>query len=150
VRSTSRSTPPSDRTLPQGLLYWRVQAVDPAGNHLTWSPVRSFSNDQAPVSLAAAGGQTRPYSSDGRFFVASSSVTLKAPAGGTYQRNNGLYFTWAAAPLAAAYRLDVRDANGYLFYSVTTAATALARPSSTTAPTSGGAPHWIRAVVRSR
>jgi hypothetical protein len=198
---------PYDRTLPQGLLYWRVQAVDPAGNHLTWSPVRSFSNDQPAVSLAAAGGnvpspvggvtvagstpfrwaprngaasynievyrgddsthspanlvfsgntkepafvwqnylppsasayrwrvrwvdaggQPRPFSADGRFFVSASSVSQTAPAAGTYQRNNGLYFTWAATPFAANYRLDVRDtSSGQVVYSLTTAATAAA------------------------
>ncbi|MDX6357226.1 MAG: hypothetical protein QOH37_280, partial [Nocardioidaceae bacterium] len=200
---------PNDRTLPQGLLYWRVQAVDPTNNHLTWSQVRSFSNDQPAVNLAATGGnvpspvggvtvagstpfrwapkdgassytievyknddgthspanlvlasttrvpafvpqnylppsssayrwrvrwvdagnQARPYSVDGRFFVSASSVTQVGPAAGTYQKSNGLYFTWNAAPFAASYRLDVRDANGNTAYSVTTAATANA-PSS--------------------
>jgi hypothetical protein len=198
-----------DRTLPQGLLYWRVQVFDPASHHLTWSQVRSFSNDQAAVSLAAtpgnvpspvggetvsgstpfrwapkngaasytievyrnddpthspanlvfsgntkepafvwqnylppsssayrwrvrwvdAGNQPRPFSNDGRFFVTASSVTLNGPAAGTYQKSNGLYFTWNAAPFAANYRLDIRDANGNQAYSVTTAATANA-PSS--------------------
>ena len=58
--STSRSTRPSDRTLPQGTLYWRVQAVDPAGNNVNWSPVRSFSNDQPAISLAASGAVPSP------------------------------------------------------------------------------------------
>lgn len=195
---------PNDRTLPQGLLYWRVQVVDPSNNHLTWSQVHSFSNDQPAVSLTAtpgnvpspvggetvsgstpfrwapkngaayytievyrnddsthspanlvfsgntkepafvwqnylppsssayrwrvrwvdAGNQPRPFSTDGRFFVTSSSVTLNGPAAGTYQKGNGLYFTWNAAPFAANYRLDIRDANGNQAYSVTTAATA--------------------------
>src|SRR4051794_25348003 len=46
---------PTDRTLPQGTLYWRVQVVDPLGNKLTWSPTRSFSNDQPAINLVNSG-----------------------------------------------------------------------------------------------
>ncbi len=42
---------PFDRTLPQGKLYWRVQAIDPSGNHLKWSEVRSFVNSEPPIDL---------------------------------------------------------------------------------------------------
>jgi hypothetical protein len=194
---------PSAVTLPQGTLYWRVQAVDPAGNNVNWSPVRSFSNDQPVISLAASGavpspvgnanvagstpfrwapmngassytievyknddathspanqviaanvhqsayvpqnylppsttayrwrvrwydadGQPRPFSADGRFFVNPSSVTLTSPATGTLQKNNALYFTWNPVPLAARYRLDIRDANNNTVYSQPTPATA--------------------------
>jgi hypothetical protein len=71
-------------------------------------------------------GQPRPWSSDGRFFVTSSTVTLHAPAANTYQPNNGLYFSWNAVSLAAAYRLDVRNPQGAVVYSITTPATAFA------------------------
>ncbi len=197
---------PNDRTLPQGTLYWRVQAVDPAVNHLTWSEVRSFSNNQPTISLTSSGGgvpspvggvtvggstpfrwapqngaagytievykgddvthspanlvfqgttrvpayvwpnflppsssayrwrvrwtdaygQLRPWSADGRFFVSASTVTLTAPASGTYQQGNNLDFTWGAVPFAATYRLDVRDASGNPVASWTTAATSFA------------------------
>ena len=196
---------PSDRTLPQGTIYWRVQALDGSGNHLTWSNAYSFSNNQPAVSLAAsgdvpspvggvtvagstpfrwapmkgaysytievyknddvahspsnlviaattqeptyvwqnylppsdkpyrwrvrwtdAGGQLRPWSSDGRFSVNSSSVTLTAPASGTLQKNNNLYFTWHPVPFAANYRLEVRDANNNAVWQPTTPATASA------------------------
>ena len=194
---------PSTLTLPQGTLYWRVQAVDPAGNNVNWSPVRSLSNDQPAISLAASGtvpspvggvtvagstpfrwapmngassytievyrnddathspanqviaanthqsayvwqnylppsstayrwrvrwydadGQPRPFSSDGRFFVTASSVNLTAPANGTLQQNNNLYFTWDPVPLAANYRLDIRDVNNNSVYNLVTPATA--------------------------
>ncbi len=198
---------PSDRTLPQGLLYWRVQAVDPSGNHLAWSNVRSFSNNQPAISTAGGGvaspvggvtvlgdtpftwaaqngasqyqievyanddathslanrvfqastneptyvgqgflppsttayrwrvrwfdadgqGQPRPWSSDGRFFVTASSMTVNGPAANTYQPNNGLFFSWNPVPLAAAYRIDVRGTQGGIVWSSpTTVATAYA------------------------
>lgn len=197
---------PSDKTLPQGLLYWRVQAIDPNGDPLAWSTVRSLSNDQPAISTAAGGvaspvggvtvsgntpfrwapqngasqyqveiyqnddathslanrvyqgstneptlvdqdylppsatayrwrvrwfdadgqGQPRPWSSDGRFFVTASSVTLGGPTANTYQPNNGLYFTWSPVASAAAYRLDVRNPQGAVVYSITTPGTAFA------------------------
>ena len=195
---------PSAGTLPQGTLYWRVQALDPANNALTWSEVRTFSNNQPPVDLTAsgavpspvggvtvagstpfrwtpmngassytievyknddaghsplnrvifattqepsyvstaylppssdayrwrvswtdAGNRARPFSADGRFFVTASSVSLKTPAANTFQKNNGLYYSWNPVPLAALYRVEVKDANGGSS-SVETAATAYA------------------------
>jgi hypothetical protein len=193
---------PSDRTLPQGLLYWRVQVTDPVTNRLTWSPVRSFSNDlpaidlvngadTAPTIGATVGGaapfrwtaidgasqyqiqvyrnndathsdanlvinsttrvpafvsqnylptsdsdyrwrvrwfdsdgQPRPWSTDAHFGVKASTVLLNSPADKTFQLNKGVYFSWDAAPFAANYLLEARDANGGVAYSLTTAATA--------------------------
>lgn len=180
---------PYDRTLPQGILYWRVQVVDPANNHVTWSEVRSFHNNQPAIDLTNAAetspdlgstvggtpafrwtpvdgasvyqievyrnndvthsdanrviqattkvpayvpqnylptsssdyrwrvrwfdadGQPRTWSPDATFSVKSSTVTLVAPNSGTFQPNNGLYFTWNVAPFASSYSLVVRDAN---------------------------------------
>ena len=76
------------------------------------------------VRWTDAGNQLRPYSADGRFFVNASSVTLTSPATGTLQKNNNLYFTWNAVPLAANYRLEVRDANNNNVYQPVTPATA--------------------------
>ena len=47
-RSTRRRTPPFNKTYPEGELYWRVQAVDGAGNGLAWSPRRGASPRQVP------------------------------------------------------------------------------------------------------
>jgi hypothetical protein len=193
---------PSDKTLPQGLLYWRVQVTDPVFNRLTWSPVRTFSNDQPAINLVTGAdtapaigatvggtapfrwtamdgasryqievyrnndathsdanlviqqftsvpafvsqnylptsdsdyrwrvrwfdsdGKARPWSTDAHFGVRASTVTLVGPADNTFQSNNGVFFSWQPAPLAANYVVDVRDANGSLAYSQMTAATA--------------------------
>ena len=195
---------PSDKTLPQGTLYWRVQALDGNGNHLTWSNTFSFSNNLPAVDLSVAsgvaspigavtvggatpfrwtpmdgatgytievyknddsthspanrvfwdttaepsyvspaylppsssayrwrvswtdaGGQLRPFSTDGRFFVTPTAVTLKTPSTNTFQKNNDLYYSWNPVPLAAFYRIEFKDANGGSGW-VETAATAYA------------------------
>ena len=46
----------SSRTLPQGILYWRVQAVDPSNNRLNWSATRSFDYEPTSVSLDPQSG----------------------------------------------------------------------------------------------
>jgi hypothetical protein len=51
-------------------------------------------------------------------------VTLNSPADNTFQPSKGLFFSWEAAPFAATYVLDVRDANGGSAYRLTTSATA--------------------------
>jgi hypothetical protein len=81
---------PNDRTLPQGTLYWRVQVVDPAGNHVTWSPVRSFSNDQTPIQLANS---------------ADTSPGLGSTVGGTPT------FRWSPVNNASAYQIEVYRNN---------------------------------------
>ena len=49
---------PYDDTLPEGILYWRVQAIDQANNHLQWSPVRRLTKSSpAPALTSPANGQ---------------------------------------------------------------------------------------------
>ena len=50
-RSTRRRTPPFNKTYPEGKLYWRVQAVDGAGNGLAWTDPWSFTKASAKPQL---------------------------------------------------------------------------------------------------
>ncbi len=79
---------PSDRTLPQGTIYWRVQAVDGSGNHLTWSNPFSFTNNQPAVSLAASGAVPSPV---GGATVAGSTPFRWAPMNGAYSYTIEVY-----------------------------------------------------------
>ena len=81
---------PSDKTLPQGLLYWRVQVTDPVSNRLTWSQVRSFSNDQPAIDLVN-GTDTAP--------------AIGATVGGAAP------FRWAAMDGASQYQIEVYRNN---------------------------------------
>ena len=81
---------PYDRTLPQGLLYWRVQVNDPANNHLTWSPTRSFSNDQPAIDLVN-GAATAP--------------AVGATVGGSTP------FRWTAMNGASQYQIEIYRNN---------------------------------------
>ncbi|BBH17543.1 hypothetical protein Back2_18300 [Nocardioides baekrokdamisoli] len=76
---------PWGRTLPQGLLYWRVQALDSASNRLIWSPTWTFSNDQPAIDLANA--TTAP---------AAGSTATGTPT-----------FQWAPANGASSYQIEV-------------------------------------------
>ena len=76
---------PSDLTLPQGTIYWRVQATDGSGNHLTWSNTYSFSNNLPAVDLSANG----PASPVGGVNVSSTP------------------FQWASMNGASSYTLEV-------------------------------------------
>ncbi|HET7430654.1 MAG TPA: Ig-like domain-containing protein [Nocardioides sp.] len=116
---------PYDRTLPQGTLYWRVQAVDPAGNRLTWSPVRSFSNDQPAIDLVN-GADTAP--------------AIGGTTGGTPT------FRWTPMAGASSYQIEVyrnndtthSDANRVL--QATSRVPAFVWPNYL--PTSGAAYRW--------
>ncbi len=77
---------PSDLTLPQGTIYWRVQATDGSGNHLTWSNTYSFSNNLPAVDLSANG----PASPVGGVNVSGSTP-----------------FQWASMNGASSYTLEV-------------------------------------------
>ena len=49
---------PYDDTLPEGTLFWRVQVIDQAGNHLRWSNVRQLTKSSPlPVLTSPAAGQ---------------------------------------------------------------------------------------------
>jgi hypothetical protein len=78
---------PADRSLPQGLLYWRVQVVDPTTNRLTWSAVRTFSNDQLAIDLVNGGAATSP--------------AIGATVGGTPA------FRWIPMDGASSYQIQV-------------------------------------------
>ncbi|MBB6626432.1 hypothetical protein H5V45_03760 [Nocardioides sp. KIGAM211] len=70
-----------DRTWPEGLLYWRVQAIDDEDNHLKWSAPATFTKQSDVVTL------TRP--------------TAGAKVGGSSP------FVWEAHDGAASYQLEV-------------------------------------------
>jgi hypothetical protein len=42
---------PYSKTYPEGPLYWRVQAIDGSGNHLTWSAVREVTKSSPATTL---------------------------------------------------------------------------------------------------
>jgi hypothetical protein len=51
----------ADRTYPDGLLFWRVQAIDAEGNALTWSKPREFTKTTtAPTPASPEGGAVVP------------------------------------------------------------------------------------------
>ncbi len=80
---------PYDDTLPEGTLYWRVQAIDQAGNHLRWSDTRSFSKASPKPVL------TSP---------TAAAVAPTTPA-----------FQWDALSFAGSYQLEVYKNNDTAF-----------------------------------
>lgn len=93
VRSTS-FTPPA--SLPQGLYYWRVRAVDAAGNLAPWSAARSLN-----ISIAL-----RP--AHGTFIVSATNAARPT-------------FTWAGVPGAASYQLAIASTPSFgasTFYAI--------------------------------
>ena len=81
---------PADHTLPQGTLYWRVQVIDPVGNKLTWSPTRSFSNDQPAIDLLNS---------------AVTAPAINATVGGSTP------FRWTPMAGASRYQIEVYRNN---------------------------------------
>jgi hypothetical protein len=80
---------PYDDTLPEGTLYWRVQAVDANGNSLRWSEVRQFTKSSpVPVLTSPTTGQT------------ASSTTP---------------FQWAPLSFAGQYQVEVYKNNDTAF-----------------------------------
>jgi hypothetical protein len=73
---------PYDRTYPEGTLYWQVQAVDAAGNGLTWSQAGRFVKKASPVP------------------------TPKEPADGA-STGGTTAFRWSPADGAGSYQLEV-------------------------------------------
>ena len=70
-----------EETYPEGMVYWRVRAVDASGNLLDWSSTGSFDKKSpAPVLLSPDG--TQDISGD-------------------------IFFSWASLPFAAFYRVEV-------------------------------------------
>ncbi|MER7074075.1 hypothetical protein [Terrabacter sp. NPDC000476] len=77
-----------DRTYPEGPLYWRVQAIDAAGNGLTWS----------------VGDQ--PGQAGREFRKLSPAPVLRSPVGNAV--TGGLSpFVWTPADFAGSYVLEV-------------------------------------------
>jgi hypothetical protein len=77
---------PYDRTYPEGTLYWRVQAIDAAGNALTWSQAGRFVTKGSPKPSPIA------------------------PANG--ERNGGTSaFRWSPTDGAGSYQLEVYKNN---------------------------------------
>ena len=87
-----------DKTYPEGTLYWRVQAIDAAGNGLTWSKGEALPGDPGDVA--------------GRAFTKSSSPpVLKSPIASTIgavtQTAGSAAFTWEPTTYAGSYQLEV-------------------------------------------
>lgn len=78
---------------PEGTLWWRVAAIDGAGNELNWSERRSFTKRSPTVTGLAPSG--------------TENVDVKVP--GTTP------FVWKAAPFASEYRLEVYKNNDTTF-----------------------------------
>ncbi|GAA5032893.1 hypothetical protein GCM10023258_32300 [Terrabacter aeriphilus] len=77
-----------DRTYPEGPLYWRVQAIDAAGNGLTWSV------------------GDRPGQAGREFRKLSPAPVLRSPVGNAV--TGGLSpFVWTPADFAGSYVLEV-------------------------------------------
>ena len=81
-REVDQSTyTPWDGTLPEGALYWRVQAIDAEGNHLNWGQTRQVNKASgavalsSPVNNVAAGGFT-PFQWQAKDFAASYSIEV--------------------------------------------------------------------------
>ena len=71
-RSTNSPTPHSNKTYPDGPLYWRVAAIDGSSNRLTWSPTRTL------TKLAPTATPNLPAAGDEVTGVPTLSVTPKA------------------------------------------------------------------------
>jgi hypothetical protein len=80
---------PFDRTYPEGKLYWRVQGIDAAGNHLAWSDTASFTKDSEVPTLVSPTGDAH-----------TSGLTA---------------FRWDTTPFAAQYRIEVYKNNDTTF-----------------------------------
>ncbi len=124
VREVDQSTyTPYDRTLPEGTLYWRVQAIDAEGNHLNW-------------------GQSRVLHQVSK---QSGTVTLTAPVGGTAV-GGSTPFQWQAKDFTASYALEVYKNNDTTFSTANRVFTATSKQSayawSKYLPASGSAYLW--------
>jgi hypothetical protein len=91
-----------DKTYPEGTLYWRVQAIDAAGNGLTWSKGDPSAGE--PTNVA------------GRAFTKTSAPpTLRSPitssTGVVPQTNGSVPFTWLPTDFAGSYLLEVYKDN---------------------------------------
>ncbi|WP_404391262.1 hypothetical protein [Humibacillus xanthopallidus] len=84
-----------DKTYPEGTLYWRVQAVDAAGNGLQWSRTFSF------VKTSPAPALTAPKGAIGTLTQACPTIGSSGCTSGTSP------FTWAATDYAGSYQLEV-------------------------------------------
>jgi uncharacterized repeat protein (TIGR01451 family)/CSLREA domain-containing protein len=88
VATTSYATPISATPLPQGLYYWQVLAIDPAGNEGTnWSDPRQFT-----------------------VFIGT------APANGSFSATGKPFFAWAAVTGTTSYSLEIATDNGFTTY----------------------------------
>jgi len=111
---------PFDGTLPEGNLFWRVQAIDAEGNHLQWSPVWHVTKD-------------------------SQAVTLTSPVGGA-QVGGATPFRWTPHGSAASYTVEVYKFDDATFSSANRVFTATTKQAayawSKYLPTSGSAYRW--------
>jgi hypothetical protein len=84
----SRATP--DKTVPNGTYYWRVQAVDAAGNTSGWSETRQIEKlwaDSPVLSQRQSHSRTSRSCSAGRPFPAPRSTTSPSPPTQTSPRS---------------------------------------------------------------
>ncbi len=111
-REVDQSTyTPWDGTLPEGALYWRVQAIDAEGNHLNWGQTRQVTKASgavalsSPVNNVAAGGFT-PFQWQAKDFAASYSIEV--------YKNDDLTFSTANRVISATSKQSAYVWTKYL------------------------------------
>lgn len=96
----------STKTYPEGPIYWRVQAIDGSGNHLTWSAARTLTkqSDQLSPTEPAAGETVTgvpTFEWDAQNYAASYSIEVYQNADLNFSSGNKVlsattkYSAWA-------------------------------------------------------
>lgn len=117
---------PFDGTLPEGALYWRVQAIDAEGNHLNWGDTREVTKASGTVELSSpfddvhVGGDTA-FRWQPKDFAASYTIEVYKNDNGTFSSANRVFsgtskqtaYVWTKfLPASADYQWRVRWTDG--------------------------------------
>jgi len=132
VREVDQSTyTPFDGTLPEGILHWRVQAIDAENNHLNWSVARQVTKQSGTVTLtspvggAGVGGAT-PFEWQAKDFAGLYSIEVYKNDDATFSSSNRVLsstskqtaFVWnkylPAASSAYLWRVRWTDGDGHI------------------------------------
>ncbi|GCD91784.1 hypothetical protein [Nocardioides sp. LS1] len=146
---------PFDRTLPEGDLWWRVQAIDAEGNHLAWSDIAKITKDSGKVQLnypidGASAPGTTPFSWKPKSGSASYRIEVYKNDDATFSPSNRILYAdtplssyvWSrylpASPKAYRWRVRWHDSGGHDgAWSTTGRFFVKSRPVALTAPASG-------------
>lgn len=132
TREVDQSTyTPWDGTLPEGTLYWRVQAVDAEGNHLNWGQTRQVTKASGAVGLSSpvggvgVGGDT-PFQWQAKDFAGSYTIEVYKNDDSTFSSANRVItgtskqtaYVWTkylpASPNAYLWRVRWIDGDGHI------------------------------------